>query len=356
MPDLPRTDPLFDRETHINQNQIDETLHTPALNMYSQQQEIKTKNDQGPIDVSHTPRKTETAVSELRSPSDDAAPNSPDPNTPLGPTQENWTDRPVMRRTPIVLGQLLLEPQSERTDDPAAPDLPLLLTGDLPVRQHRKVAFTSVEEAIIKQPGPMVVARVFARKYRNLSMTQIVTAMSNLMASTGSPNNLGQYKVVSGGTKVFFKCPPSLLHPEALGKFPYSLEEYTEFFYCQCESPASSGPRDWQNYVNKIMEASPYNTVDARRDASYPSPQNQGQYRTYSDSESDNNTQPPVTIQPQYRPEGNTHLGQAQLNTGGPGSQPGDLYADIPIKSEMPDADENQNACNLYSMVPGSSS
>ena len=129
---------------------------------------------------------------------------------------------------------------------------------DQPIRFKRKEKYTSVEEALVRQPGPVVIARVFARKYRNLSMSMITSAMTNLTSEPGMPSYFGQYKVVSGGTKVFFKCPPALLHTQALETYGLTAEAYQQMYDSESDAPASSGPRDWRNFIRKVMEVSPF--------------------------------------------------------------------------------------------------
>ena len=113
-----------------------------------------------------------------------------------------------------------------------------------------------MQRTILLQPGCVVSTRVILRKCPKFRINGLLEAMQ---AMSEAPHYVGKLGQIQSHARVFYKCPPQLIQPEALEKYNISLEEYM----CQFEQnpqPARGGPLDWESYVTKLIENAPYNT------------------------------------------------------------------------------------------------
>ena len=112
-----------------------------------------------------------------------------------------------------------------------------------------------MQRNVLLQPGCVVSTRVILRKCPKFRINGLLEAMQ---AMRQAEYYVGELCQIQSHVRVFYKCPPQLIQPEALEKYSVSLEEYT-FQFEQNPQPARSGPSDWESYVTKLIEHAPYN-------------------------------------------------------------------------------------------------
>ena len=113
-----------------------------------------------------------------------------------------------------------------------------------------------MQRNVLLQPGCVVSTRVILRKCPKFRINGLLEAMQAMSEARHYVGELGQ---IQSHVRVFYKCPPQLIQPEALEKYNISLQEYMHQFE-QNPQPARGGPSDWESYVTKLIEHAPYNT------------------------------------------------------------------------------------------------
>lgn len=83
--------------------------------------------------------------------------------------------------------------------------------------------------------------------------------MKNMSCNPSERHYVGEYKEI-GNIKLFYKCPPELLHADALLPYSISPDAYTDLFYKDFK-PNSSCPTDWASYVATLLSNTPYSPM-----------------------------------------------------------------------------------------------
>ena len=111
--------------------------------------------------------------------------------------------------------------------------------------------------AILRMEGSFVSARVVRRRHQRYTTEHIASAMKLLTREQHSQHYVGEYRYLKKKIQIFYKCPPDLIHQEALDMYGISKELYTEQYH-KSARPAKGGPFDWESYYNTVMESSPF--------------------------------------------------------------------------------------------------
>ena len=112
-----------------------------------------------------------------------------------------------------------------------------------------------MQRAILQQPGAVISTRVLLRKCPKFRINGVMEAMRTMSQAEHYVGEMGQ---IQSHVRVFYKCPPQLIQPEALQRYGVTLEDYM-FQFDQNPQPIRGGPTDWESYVTKLMEHAPYN-------------------------------------------------------------------------------------------------
>lgn len=112
-----------------------------------------------------------------------------------------------------------------------------------------------MQRAILQQPGAVISTRVLLRKCPKFRINGVMEAMKAMSQAECYVGEMGQ---IQSHVRVFYKCPPQLIQPEALQRYGVTLEDYM-FQFDQNPQPIRGGPTDWESYVTKLMEHAPYN-------------------------------------------------------------------------------------------------
>ena len=111
---------------------------------------------------------------------------------------------------------------------------------------------------ILESAGCVVIPRITAR-WKNIRVNRVVEAMFAMTRPSCSENYVGEFHQISGRNKVFYKCPPDQIQPQALARYGMALEDYGKQFY-SCSKPGDRAPYNWLEYVEMLMRNCPYGT------------------------------------------------------------------------------------------------
>ena len=93
---------------------------------------------------------------------------------------------------------------------------------------------------------------------KKANVDEILAVMNGLGAAPPSPNHFGTVAILRGNSKVFYKCPPHLLHSDAnLERFGLTRERYSEFYYSPQTAYAPSAVIT-ESYRRLLEQSSPY--------------------------------------------------------------------------------------------------
>ena len=122
--------------------------------------------------------------------------------------------------------------------------------ADLDSEHHDDIA-----RLILFYPGPYVPVRNVRRKYPRYSTDFYVSSMIQMTVPKDAETYIGELRFLPSRVKVFYKCPPKLVHMAALLKYGFSMESYTETFQ---KTGGASKEEESPAYHRAIMEYSPY--------------------------------------------------------------------------------------------------
>ena len=116
-----------------------------------------------------------------------------------------------------------------------------------------------VQRTILEQEGSVVLSRILQRRKNKFRASALIHAMKDMSRSQSDRHYVGEYKEI-GNIKLFYKCPPELLHADALLRYNIDPQEYTNLFYNDFK-PNSGCPTDWASYVATLLANTPYNPM-----------------------------------------------------------------------------------------------
>ena len=116
-----------------------------------------------------------------------------------------------------------------------------------------------VQRTILEQEGSVVLSRILQRRKNKFRASALIQAMKDMSRSQSDRHYVGEYKEI-GNIKLFYKCPPELLHADALANYAITPEDYANLFYNDFK-PNSGCPTDWASYVATLLANTPYNPM-----------------------------------------------------------------------------------------------
>ena len=121
------------------------------------------------------------------------------------------------------------------------------------------VAEFQTQVKMLTMEGPVIGARVFCQ-YRHTKIGNVVNAMTSMTRSRQDLLYVGEYMAVLRRGKVFYKCPPELVHQEALTYHGLHRDFYTQKYYGDIKL-AQGYTGKWEPFVEFLMQHSPYGAL-----------------------------------------------------------------------------------------------
>ncbi len=118
-------------------------------------------------------------------------------------------------------------------------------------------AESRLQEAIMKIPGCFIMSRTVCRK-RTTKSEFVIRAMRAMTHPQGHHRHVGEYRKIGAMQHIFFKCPPDLLHRDALLRYRIDHEQYSALFFSD-PRPEKGAPCKWDQYVEGLIRNFPYN-------------------------------------------------------------------------------------------------
>lgn len=114
------------------------------------------------------------------------------------------------------------------------------------------LASDHISNSVLRAEGSFITSRLIGRKTgrKAASIKEVFLSMTTPIEHD---YHVGQAKEINRGTIVYYKCPPSLIKPQALKRYGMDLSSYTILYNTEMRKGLS------QNLRDIIEERSPYN-------------------------------------------------------------------------------------------------
>ena len=140
-------------------------------------------------------------------------------------------------------------------------DLSSSQDGELQNREESSMdpsCMMELQLAVLRSEGCFTSSRNILRQVRStFRVAHVLQAMGSMTHSKSHHLHIGTFVRTSERTKLFYKCPPSMVTADALAVYGMTADEYRHFFYRNPRSERSSD-RGWQQWVLNAVNHYPY--------------------------------------------------------------------------------------------------